>query len=93
MLRLEASLLAPLRRIGAKFIDIPATEAITPSLAALFRQDIRVDASAAMAGLGLHPAGLDRMIGAAVQWLRNSQAGSHQQHAESHTPSYGHGRG
>jgi nucleoside-diphosphate-sugar epimerase len=93
MLRLETSLLAPLRRIGAKFIDIPATEAVTPSLAALFRQDIRVDASAAVAGLGLHPVGLDRMIGAAVQWLRNSQTGLPQQHAESHTPSYGHGRG
>ena len=92
-LRLETRLLAPLRRIGAKLIDIPATEAITPSFAALLRQDIRVDASAAMAGLALHPAGLDRMIGAAVQWLQISQPDFREQHAQGHAPSCGHGRG
>ncbi|HYZ20936.1 MAG TPA: hypothetical protein VE690_02150, partial [Rhodopila sp.] len=92
-LRLETRLLAPLRRIGAKLIDIPATEAITPSFAALLRQDIRVDASAAMAGLVLHPAGLDRMIDAAVQWLQSSQPDFREQHAQGHAPSCGHGRG
>jgi nucleoside-diphosphate-sugar epimerase len=92
MLRLETRLLAPARRVAAKLIDTPATEAITPSLAALFRQDIRVDASAAIAELGVRPTGMDRMIGAAVQWLQQA-AGKSQARASGHAPSFGHGRG
>lgn len=69
MLRLETKLLAPARRIGSKLVKSPVTEAITPSLAALFAQDIWIDCSAATAELGLRPTPLDRMIDTSVRWL------------------------
>jgi nucleoside-diphosphate-sugar epimerase len=69
-LRLETRLLAPLRRIAAKAVDHPATEAVTPSLAALFAQDIRIDSSAAAGVLGMPATPVGQMIDASVRWLR-----------------------
>jgi nucleoside-diphosphate-sugar epimerase len=66
-LRIETTLLAPLRRIGSLIGRAPVTEAITPSLAALWRQDIRIDCSAAEAMLGLLRTPVDQMIAAAVR--------------------------
>jgi nucleoside-diphosphate-sugar epimerase len=71
MLRIETKLLAPVRRIAAMAFHSPATEAITPSLAALWRQDIRIDCSAAEADLGLPRTSPNRMIAAAVRHERN----------------------
>jgi 2-alkyl-3-oxoalkanoate reductase len=66
MLRIETKFLAPVRRIAAIAVRSAATEAITPSLAALWRQDIRIDCSAAEAALALPRTPPDRMIAAAV---------------------------
>ncbi len=65
-LRLETKLLAPMRKIAAMAIRSPATEAITPSLAALWRQDIRIDCSAAEAALALPRTSPGRMIAASL---------------------------
>src|SRR5208282_2971067 len=73
-LRLETKLLAPVRKITGKVRSTPATEAITPSLAALWAQDIRIDSSAAVKMLAMPQTPPDRMIAAAVQWLRGSSA-------------------
>lgn len=73
-LMLETKLLAIPRRLGSKVVKSSLTEAITPSLAALFAQDIRVDAAAAQAELGLRPTPVTRMIDAAVDWLRQDPA-------------------
>ena len=67
MLRIETKFLAPVRKIAAMAIHSPATEAITPSLAALWRQDIRVDCTAAEAALGFRGTSPDRMIDAALR--------------------------
>ena len=67
MLRIETKLLAPIRRIAALAIRSPATEAITPSLAALWRQDIRIDCAAAEAALALPRTSADRMIAATLR--------------------------
>jgi 2-alkyl-3-oxoalkanoate reductase len=69
-LRIETKLLAPVRRIAAIAMRSPATEAITPSLAALWAQDIRIDCSAAEASLALPRTPTDQMIAAAVQHER-----------------------
>ncbi|HEY0183085.1 MAG TPA: NAD(P)-dependent oxidoreductase, partial [Rhodopila sp.] len=69
-LRIETKLLAPVRRIAAMGIRSPATEAITPSLAALWRQDIRIDCSAAETALALPRTSPDRMIDAVVRHER-----------------------
>jgi nucleoside-diphosphate-sugar epimerase len=66
-LRMETKVLAPLRRIAALGLRSAATEAITPSLAALWQQDIRIDCTAACAMLGLRPATVAQMIAAVVQ--------------------------
>lgn len=66
-LRIETKLLAPVRRIAAKAIHSPATEAITPSLAALWRQDIRIDCSAADAALAPLRTSVEKMIATAVK--------------------------
>jgi nucleoside-diphosphate-sugar epimerase len=66
MLRIETKLLAPVRRIAAMASRSLATESITPSLAALWTQDIRVDCSAAEAALALPRTAPERMIAAAV---------------------------
>lgn len=72
MLAIETRFLAPLRRIAAMAVSSPATEAITPSLAALWHQDIRIDCSAAISALGLPRTPPDRMIAAAVRWLKSA---------------------
>lgn len=64
-LMIETKLLAPLRRVAAMAVRSPATEAITPSLAALWRQDIRIDCSAARASLALPQTSVTQMIAAA----------------------------
>ena len=69
MLKIETKLLAPVRRIAAKGIRHPATEAITPSLAALWAQDIRIDSSAAARLLGMPTTSVEQMIAAAVASL------------------------
>jgi nucleoside-diphosphate-sugar epimerase len=65
-LKIETKLLAPFRHVAGKFLRSPATVAITPSLAALWRQDIRIDCSAAEAALSLSSTSLERMIAAVV---------------------------
>jgi nucleoside-diphosphate-sugar epimerase len=70
MLKLEVSLLAPLRKIAGKAVRGAWTEAITPSLAALWAQDIRIDSSAAVTALSMPQTPPDAMIAVAVSWLR-----------------------
>jgi nucleoside-diphosphate-sugar epimerase len=65
-LKIETKLLAPIRHIAGKVLKSPATEAITPSLASLWRQDIRIDCGAAEAALFLPRTSIDRMIAAVV---------------------------
>ncbi|WP_428489958.1 NAD-dependent epimerase/dehydratase family protein [Rhodopila sp.] len=69
-LRMETKLLAPVRRIAGMALRSPMTEAITPSLAALWSQDIRIDCSRAQASLRLPRTPLERMIASAVQHER-----------------------
>jgi nucleoside-diphosphate-sugar epimerase len=69
MLKVETNLLAPMRKIAGKALHSPATEAVTPSLGALFAQDIRIDSRAAVAALSMPQTPVDPMIAAAVQWL------------------------
>jgi nucleoside-diphosphate-sugar epimerase len=71
MLRIETKLLAPVRRIAAIAVRSPATEAISPSLAALWAQDIRIDCSAAEAALALPRTPPGRMIAAVVRHERS----------------------
>ncbi len=63
-LRIETKVLAPIRRIAAMAVRSPLTEAITPSLAALWRQDIRIDCSAARSALKLPLTSVDQMLAA-----------------------------
>lgn len=69
-LRIETMLLAPVRRVLAMAVKSPFTEAVTPSLAALWRQDIRIDCSAARTALALPRTSPDTMIAAAVRTER-----------------------
>ena len=64
MLQIETKLLAPLLRAAAKVVRLPAVEAITPSLAALWRQDIQIDCSAAVATLMLPQTTVNQMLAA-----------------------------
>lgn len=73
MLRVETKLLAPFRRVAAKATKAPWTEAITPSLAALFRQDIRIDSSAARSALWLPQTTPEQMVAAALRDDRTKQ--------------------
>ena len=66
-LQIETKLLAPIRRIAAIGMRSVATEAITPSLAALWRQDIRIDCAAARAAVSLHQTPSEEMIAAVVR--------------------------
>lgn len=67
-LRLETKS-AGLRRVAAKVIRSPMmTEAITPSLLALWSQAIQIDNSAALTDLGIVPTPAPHMIAAAVAW-------------------------
>jgi nucleoside-diphosphate-sugar epimerase len=71
-LRIETRLLAPARRLAALVMRSPATEAITPSLAALWSQDIQVNCASAEAALALPRTPPDRMIEVAVRHERKS---------------------
>ncbi len=66
-LQLETKVLAPIRLLAGKFVQSRMTEAITPSLAALWRQDIRIDCAAARAALGLRQTTAERMIAAVIK--------------------------
>ncbi len=70
-LKLETKVMAPAFRIAGKVLRGRAPEAITPSLASLWAQDIRIDSSAAVAALGLPQTAPDAMIAASVLWLRD----------------------
>jgi nucleoside-diphosphate-sugar epimerase len=65
-LRVEAKVLAPVRRLMGMAMRSAATEAITPSLLALWRQDIRVDCAAARSALALRQTPANEMIAAVV---------------------------
>ncbi len=66
-LRIETKLLAPIRKIAGIALHSKATEAITPSLAALWRQDIRIDSTAAISALALRQASVADMITSVVR--------------------------
>lgn len=72
-LKLETKLLAAPRRILARKLRHPVTEAITPSLASLFAQDIRIDSSAAAARLNMPATPVERMIAVAAGWIRQDR--------------------
>lgn len=72
-LKIETKILAPFRRIGAKVTKASWTEAITPSLTALFQQDIRIDCGAARSALWLHRTPTDQMIAAVLRDDRTKQ--------------------
>jgi nucleoside-diphosphate-sugar epimerase len=63
-LRVEAKVLAPVRRLMGMAVRSSATEAITPSLLGLWRQDIRVDCAAGRSALALQQTPVDDMIAA-----------------------------
>jgi nucleoside-diphosphate-sugar epimerase len=66
-LRVESKVLAPMRRVASLAVKCSMTEAITPSLVALWQQDIQIDCTAAKAALGLRQTSLDEMIAVAVR--------------------------
>ncbi len=66
-LKIETKFLAPLRRIASMALRSPITEAITPSLASLWQQDIRIDCSAAVKALSLPRTTPERMIAAVTR--------------------------
>jgi nucleoside-diphosphate-sugar epimerase len=66
-LRVESNVLAPLRRIAGIAVRRSMTEAITPSLVALWQQDIQIDCAAAKAALALRQTSLNEMIAVVVR--------------------------
>jgi nucleoside-diphosphate-sugar epimerase len=66
-LRVEAKVLAPMRRIAGLAFRSSMTEAITPSLVALWQQDIRIDCAAARVALALRQTSLNEMIAEVVR--------------------------
>lgn len=76
MLRIETKMLAPIRRIASLAVHGSATEAITPSLAALWQQDIRINCSAAQAALSLPQTPPDQMIDAVLRDQRRLKESS-----------------
>ena len=70
-LRIETKLLAPVRRIAGLAIRSPVTEAITPSLAALWRQGIQIDCRAGEKALSLSRTTPERMIAAVTTQPRS----------------------
>jgi nucleoside-diphosphate-sugar epimerase len=73
-LMIETKLLAPACRILARRFDHPLTEAITPSLLALFAQDIRLDPAAAIRLLDMPATPVERMIQITTRWLESQTA-------------------
>jgi nucleoside-diphosphate-sugar epimerase len=66
-LRVESRMLAPMRRIAGIAVRSSITEAITPSLVALWQQDIQVDCAAAQAALTLRQTSSNEMIAVVVR--------------------------
>lgn len=60
--RVETSIVAPILKVGGRVAPLP--DAITPSLAAIWRQAIRIDASTAARELGIARTPIERMIAA-----------------------------
>lgn len=85
-LKLETKLAAPALRltaISARLgrLKIRLPDAITPSLAALFRQDIRLDVHNVSERLGLHETSLEWGLAASARWLTTGRMqGSGQRH-------------
>jgi nucleoside-diphosphate-sugar epimerase len=73
-LKIETKLLAPACRILARRFDHPLTEAITPSLLALFAQDIRLDPTAAGRLLDMPATPIERMIQITARSLESKSA-------------------
>ncbi|HET6606673.1 MAG TPA: NAD(P)-dependent oxidoreductase [Rhodopila sp.] len=73
-LKIETKLLAPACRILARRFDHPLTEAITPSLLALFGQDIRLDSAAAARLLNMPATSVERMIQITARSLESQPA-------------------
>jgi nucleoside-diphosphate-sugar epimerase len=73
-LKLETKLLAPACRILARRFDHPLTEAITPSLLALFAQDIRLDPAAATRLLDMPATSVEQMIQITARSLNSESA-------------------
>ena len=72
-MKIETKLLAPAFKIAGKAMKSSQTEAITPSLATLWRQDIRIDSSASEKALALSYTSIDQMIAAVLLNERPSQ--------------------
>ncbi|MBN8874200.1 MAG: SDR family oxidoreductase [Rhodospirillales bacterium] len=80
-LRLESKLAAPalkLAAIGTRVarLSVRMPDAITPSLAGLMRQDIRLDVNKAAHLLGLGETSLDWGIAASVRWVDGKRGGN-----------------
>jgi nucleoside-diphosphate-sugar epimerase len=76
-LRVETRVLAPIRRVAGGALRGSATEAITPSLAALWRHDIRVDCTAARSALALRQTPVQDMIAAVVRDAKTVKEPAH----------------
>jgi nucleoside-diphosphate-sugar epimerase len=72
-LKLETKLLAPVRSVASMVWRSPWTEAITPSLASLWQQDIRIDSTAAATDLAMPRTSVEQMIAAVVRTNRLKQ--------------------
>jgi nucleoside-diphosphate-sugar epimerase len=76
-LRVETRVLAPILRIVGRAVRGSATEAITPSLAALWRHDIRVDCTAARSALDLRQTPVQDIIAAVVRDAKTAKEPAH----------------
>ena len=79
-LKLETKLLAPLLRIGAigaraSRISVRVPDAIPPSLASLFRQNIRLEAYKSVEVLNVRGTGLEWGLAASARWMAGHQRG------------------
>jgi nucleoside-diphosphate-sugar epimerase len=76
-LRVETSVLAPVIGIMRRAVRRSAPEAITPSLAALWRQDIRIDCTAARSALALRQRSVQDMIATVVRDTKAAKEPAH----------------
>lgn len=79
-LTLECKLAAPALRlghIGVRIAHLPlrVPDAITPSLAKLFRQDIRLDVRKSLERLGIRETSLECGLTASAEWIAGQQRG------------------
>lgn len=77
-LKLESKLLAPALRIGSigsrvSRIPVRLPDAITPSLASLFRHEIRLDVHKASERLEVQETGLEWGLAASARWIADRQ--------------------